>query len=192
MGKWQHLKAIILLPAMVTIIIPAILIVITREIKLGWFLSFPLNTVPIVAGSVLIGIGLFFLAKTIQLFEKIGKGTLAPWDPPKNLVVNGIYRHTRNPMILGVSIILLGEVVLFGSIFLLLWFILFLILNHIYIIKSEEPALIRRFKTEYLLYMRNVPRWIPLLKPWNGLLSENSKKEKRRIEKIRKITKKGA
>lgn len=179
MGKWKQLRAIILLPATVTIIIPTIIIVITREIQLGWFfLSFPLSVIPIVAGCTLIGGGLLLLAKTIQLFAKIGKGTLAPWDPPKNLVVSGIYRHTRNPMIFGVSIILLGQAVVFGSIFLFLWFTLFLIVNHVYIIKSEEPALTQRFKQEYLLYIKNVPRWVPRLKPWTGLTSENSKREK--------------
>jgi protein-S-isoprenylcysteine O-methyltransferase Ste14 len=164
---------------MVTLIIPTILLLVTREINLGWFLSFPLNIIPIVTGSMLIGIGIFLLVKTNQLFAKIGKGTLAPWNPPKNLVVYGIYRHTRNPMILGILLILLGEAVVFGSIFLLLWFILVLVVNHIYIIKSEEPALIRRFKQDYLLYMKNVPRWIPRLKPWTGLPHENSKKAKK-------------
>ncbi|MFB0562739.1 MAG: isoprenylcysteine carboxylmethyltransferase family protein [Candidatus Lokiarchaeia archaeon] len=177
MGKWQHLKAIIFLPVMVTLIIPTVLLLVTRDIHLGWFLSFPLSIIPTVAGCTLVGIGLFLLVKTNQLFAKIGKGTLAPWDPPKKLIVSGIYRNSRNPMILGVLIILLGEAVVFGSIFLFLWFILFLIGNHIYIIKSEEPNLIRRFKENYLLYMEHVPRWIPRLKPWNGLPCEDSEKE---------------
>ena len=177
MGKWQHLKTIILLPTMVTLIIPTILLLVTREINLGWFLSYPLSIIPTVLGCTLIGIGLLLLVKTIQLFAKIGKGTMAPWDPPKKLVVFGIYRHTRNPMILGVIIILLGEAVVFGSISLFLWFILFLIGNHIYIIKAEEPDLIRRFKEDYPLYMKHVPRWIPRLKPWTGLPCEDSEKE---------------
>jgi protein-S-isoprenylcysteine O-methyltransferase Ste14 len=179
MGKWQHLRAIILLPTMAILVIPTTLLLVTRGINLGWFLSFPLNIIPTVVGCALIGIGLFLLAKTIQLFAKIGEGTLAPWDPPKNLVVRGIYRHTRNPMILGVLIILLGEAVVFGSIFLFLWFLLFLIVNHIYIVKSEEPALIRRFKEDYLLYLKHVPRWIPRLKPWTGLPYKNSKRAKK-------------
>lgn len=176
MGKWQHLKAIILLPVMVTLIIPTILLLVTGEINFGWFLVFPLSIIPTVAGCALIGVGLVFLIKTIQLFAKIGSGTLAPWDPPKNLVVCGVYRHTRNPMIFGVLLILLGEAVVFGSVFLFLWFIIFLSGNHIYIIKSEEPNLIRRFKSDYLLYMKHVPRWIPRLKLWTGLLCEDSKK----------------
>jgi protein-S-isoprenylcysteine O-methyltransferase Ste14 len=180
MGKWKQLRAIILLPAMATIIIPTIITVVTREIQLKWFFfsPYPFIIIQIVSGGAVIGIGLLFLAKTIQLFARIGKGTLAPWDPPKNLVVSGIYQHTRNPMISGVSMIILGETVVLGSISLFLWFIPFIIINHIYIIKSEEPALTQRFKQEYLIYARNVPRWLPRLKPWTGLPSENSKKRK--------------
>jgi protein-S-isoprenylcysteine O-methyltransferase Ste14 len=181
MEKWQHLKSIILLPALVTLIIPTVLLLVTGEINLGWFLSFPLDIIPTVAGFTLIIIGLFLLVKTNQHFAKMGKGTLAPWDPPKKLVVCGIYRHTRNPMILGILIILLGEAVVFGSISLFLWFIIFLIGNHIYIIKSEEPDLVRRFKEDYLVYMKHVPRWIPRLKPWTGFPCENSKNGRRNV-----------
>ena len=52
---------------------------------------------------------------TNRLFATIGHGTLAPWNPPEKLVVRGVYRHVRNPMITGVFCILLGEAVFFGS-----------------------------------------------------------------------------
>jgi protein-S-isoprenylcysteine O-methyltransferase Ste14 len=71
-------------------------------------------------------------------------------------------------MISGVLMTLLGESVVFGSIGIFIWFLLFFIINHIYFIYSEEPGLERRFGQEYLEYKKNVPRWVPRLRPWNG------------------------
>lgn len=104
--------------------------------------------------------------QTISLFVRVGKGTLAPWMPTQKLVVRGIYRHVRNPMISGVSCVLLGESSLFGSFPLSLWFLFFLLLNMIYIPIFEEPGLENRFGDDYKLYKENVPRWIPRLTAW--------------------------
>ncbi len=69
-------------------------------------------------------------------------------------------------MISSVLIILLGEALIFSSIELFALFIFFFILNHIYFVYSEEPGLIKRFGDDYVEYMKNVPRWIPRLTPW--------------------------
>ncbi|MGF7117153.1 methyltransferase family protein [Methanobacterium oryzae] len=114
----------------------------------------------------MIFLGLLFVSYTNKSFLKIGKGTLAPWDPPKKLVIGGAYRHVRNPMISGVLMIVLGEALIFASIELFLLFILFFIVNHIYFVYSEEPGLIKRFGRDYIEYKKNVPRWIPRLTPW--------------------------
>jgi protein-S-isoprenylcysteine O-methyltransferase Ste14 len=100
------------------------------------------------------------------MFSRIGEGTLAPWAPTKHIVVTGLYRHVRNPMISGVLIALLGEAILFSSFSIFLWFILASIVNHVYFIKSEEPGLLARFGDEYRVYWENVPRWIPRRTPW--------------------------
>jgi protein-S-isoprenylcysteine O-methyltransferase Ste14 len=71
-------------------------------------------------------------------------------------------------MISGVFCMLLGEAIVLGSIVVFGWFILFLLENMLYIPLIEEPGLVRRFGEEYLLYRRNVPRWIPRLRPWRG------------------------
>jgi len=63
---------------------------------------------------------------------------------------------------------LLGESIVFGSLGILICFLLFFIINHIYFIYSEEPGLAKRFGDEYMTYKRNVPRWIPRLRPWAG------------------------
>jgi len=131
-------------------------------------LGLPWDAVAVLAGGVLMGTGLYYLSITIWLFVNIGKGTLAPWSPTKKLVIIGPYRNVRNPMISGVLMTLLGESVVFGSVGICIWFLLFFIINHIYFIYSEEPGLARRFGEEYLIYKQNVPRWIPRMRPWTG------------------------
>jgi protein-S-isoprenylcysteine O-methyltransferase Ste14 len=162
----RHLLSITLLPATVTLIIPIRIITTTGSIRPGWGLNFPWQILPMLLGSFLIAIGLFLLVNTIRMFAKIGRGTLAPWDPTRRLVVNGVYRYVRNPMISGVMFILLGEATLLGSRPLFNWFLLFLLINAIYIPLSEERGLQRRFGDDYRLYKANVPRWIPRLRPW--------------------------
>lgn len=165
MNAWKQLRAILLLPGMVTVIIPA---AVLYWFGVAWPLS-PWNIILPVIGCVVISIGLVLLFWTNQLFITIGKGTLAPWNPPQKLVVRGVYRHVRNPMIVGVFCILLGEAVFFGSLPLLCWFGFFLLVNMIYIPLKEEPGLAKRFGDDYLLYKRNVPRWIPRWRPWEEL-----------------------
>lgn len=89
-----------------------------------------------------------------------------PWDPTRNLITGSLYGHVRNPMILSLMIILVGEAILFVSYGITLWALLNLVINNVYFIFSEEPGLSKRFGEEYVEYKRNVPRWIPRLKPW--------------------------
>ncbi len=112
-------------------------------------------------------IGLTLVTATVRQFATRGRGTLAPWNAPKNLVVTGPYQYTRNPMISGVVFILLGEMILFGSVPLLFWFLLFSVVNYTYFIVGEEPALQKKFGEEYAQYKKNVPRLIPRRTPWN-------------------------
>jgi protein-S-isoprenylcysteine O-methyltransferase Ste14 len=103
---------------------------------------------------------------TIRRFARDGEGTLAPWDPTQRLVVEGVYRHVRNPMITGVVTNLVGEALLFGSSALAVWALLFALANAIYIPLAEEPGLERRFGADYRRYKAGVPRWIPRVRPW--------------------------
>ena len=161
-----------MLPIAVTILMPLLILFLTSWMP-GWLLLFPLNYLALALSIVSLFGGLYLLGSTIMLFARIGQGTLAPWIPTQKLVVHGIYRHVRNPMITGVLLILLGESLLFGSIWIYLWFLFFLIGNHYYFIKSEEPGLVRRFGEEYVRYAQNVPRWIPRRTPWDSS-SENA------------------
>ena len=154
----------LILPVTITFIIPALVILGFNNHLLAF--DSALSGALLILGTFLIVLGLGFVIYTNQAFFRIGKGTLAPWDPPKKLVVAGAYKYVRNPMISGVLMIVLGETFIFASIELFALFIMFFIVNHIYFVYSEEPGLIKRFGDDYILYKKNVPRWIPRLKPW--------------------------
>src|SRR5208283_5314100 len=118
MSAWKQIRAILLLPGVVTIAIPAIILYPNGIV----WRSYPWNIVLPVLGFILVVLGLTVMIWTNRLFITIGHGTLAPWDPPQKFVVRGVYRYVRNPMITGVFCILLGEALFFGSLPLLGWF----------------------------------------------------------------------
>ena len=169
MRSWKHLRTILLLPGMVTIAIPGTILWLSGPDTLGLWRSVPASKVVLlILGAACIGSGLALAVATIRLFVTTGEGTIAPWDPPQRLVIRGLYRHVRNPMITGVCFILLGESLLAASLPLVGLFAFGVIINVIYIPLSEEPGLARRFGDDYLAYKANVPRWIPRLMPWKG------------------------
>ena len=157
-----------LLPISATIIIPAIIIWFSDASRI-FRIHMVLPVLQAIVGVIFVVLGLTLLITTIRLFIIVGRGTLAPWDPTKKFVAVGPYRYTRNPMISGVIFILIGETIIFGSISLLLWAVTFFIINTIYFILSEEPGLKKRFGEQYLQYKKNVPRWLPRLRPWSEL-----------------------
>jgi protein-S-isoprenylcysteine O-methyltransferase Ste14 len=169
METWQHLRAILILPGMVLVVVPATILYLTGldTFDLWQSLPAPRFVLPLL-GIVLICLGLVLMVATIRLFITVGKGTLAPWNPTQRLVVQGVYRHVRNPMISGVMFILLGEVFLSASLPLLVWFVVAVVVNVIYMPLVEEPGLVKRFGADYLAYKQNVPRWMPRARPWVG------------------------
>jgi protein-S-isoprenylcysteine O-methyltransferase Ste14 len=166
MSGWRVVRAIVVLPGTMTVLVPALLLYATDGPDVGFGLAFPLALLPAVAGGVLLAQGLVLMYLTIRLFASVGEGTLAPWDPTERLVVAGPYRHVRNPMISGVLSVLLGEGLLLGSEAILICAAAFFAVNAIYIPLVEEPGLVRRFGDEYVAYRRSVPRWIPRPAPW--------------------------
>lgn len=165
-SRWQHLRAIALLPGTATVLVPAAILCSAREEVLLGSISLAARLALWAAGAVLLASGLLLMATAIGLFARIGRGTLAPWDPPQKLVVRGVYRYVRNPMITGVMLVLLAEATLLASPALLRWFLLFALINLVYIPLWEERGLTRRFGADYLEYKRHVPRWIPRPHPW--------------------------
>lgn len=112
--------------------------------------------------------GIMILIFTISMFIRIGRGTLAPWSPTQKLVTNGVYTYVRNPMISGVFIALIGESFIAQSVNIFIWSLVFFVINSTYFRVFEEPGLEKRFGSEYSEYKRNVPRWIPGIKPWTS------------------------
>ncbi|MFX1318192.1 MAG: methyltransferase family protein [Promethearchaeota archaeon] len=166
MSTRQHLIAILALPFTVTIIIPILLLLLSEWSGHPWLFLYPLNPLTLILGTMSSAIGLVTLYKTNQAFARTGKGTLAPWAPTQRLVAVGLYCYVRNPMIISVLLILLGEAILFGATLLFLWFFIFWIMNHVWFIWWEEPDLERRFGDKYREYKANVPRWFPRPTPW--------------------------
>ena len=155
---WTVVKTLIfalLAPGTVTILIPFKLL--SSRAEAGCFTFLPLE----ILGTVMICLGALGGAWCFWLFTFEGKGTPAPIDPPKNLVVNGPYRFVRNPMYVAVTTILLGESAFFGSLTLLIYTGLCLIGFNLFVRFYEEPALSRKFGAAYEEHCRTVPRWIP-------------------------------
>jgi protein-S-isoprenylcysteine O-methyltransferase Ste14 len=106
-------------------------------------------------------IGAGALLWCIRDFAVMGRGTLAPIDPPKHLVVRGLYRYVRNPMYVGVLWILSGEALLFWSHWLLGYAVIFFVIANLFVVFHEEPVLRRQFGDAYGVYCRRVRRWWP-------------------------------
>jgi protein-S-isoprenylcysteine O-methyltransferase Ste14 len=116
-------------------------------------------------GLAAIGIGVVLLGTCIWEFAHRGRGTLAPVDPPRELVVQGLYRYVRNPMYLSVTVIVLGEVLLSGSRTLLAYWAVWFVAANLFVIGYEEPTLRRRFGPAYERYRATVGRWLPRRPP---------------------------
>jgi protein-S-isoprenylcysteine O-methyltransferase Ste14 len=121
---------------------------------------------PVVAGFILIVVGLIPLIDSILRFIVVGRGTLMPAVPTEHLVVSGLYRYVRNPMYVGVITALLGETLLFRSRHMLIYVAIVGILMHMFVCFYEEPTLASRFPEDFPRFRQNVRRWIPRLTPW--------------------------
>lgn len=120
-------------------------------------------------GGALIAAGGGALAAAFGRFVISGLGTPIPADPPRNLVVTGLYRHVRNPMYVALEAVLIGETLLLGRPRLLVWAAVLAGGSQAYVRLREEPVLARRFGADYDRYRSAVPRWWPRLHPWDGI-----------------------
>jgi len=109
----------------------------------------------------LLAIGGVIYAWCVWDFAVFGHGTPAPIDPPKKLVVRGLYRHSRNPIYVGVLTALVGWAVMFRGTNLLIYMLCVGISFHLFVVLYEEPYLRRRFGAEYHDYCAKVGRWLP-------------------------------
>lgn len=116
---------------------------------------------PQLAGIIATASGATLAVWCILSFAVIGRGTPAPFDPPRSLVVRGPYRHVRNPMYLGATVALAGAAVFYEATALLAYAAAFLVLMHLVVVLYEEPTLRHAFGNDYDAYCRRVGRWWP-------------------------------
>ena len=113
------------------------------------------------AGLVMGVLGVALALWCVLAFATLGRGTPAPFDPPRRLVVRGPYRYVRNPMYIGAAVALGGAALYYRSLPLAGYVALFLLVTHFFVLLYEEPTLKRLFGAEYEEYCRRARRWRP-------------------------------
>jgi protein-S-isoprenylcysteine O-methyltransferase Ste14 len=116
---------------------------------------------PQAVGAILATIGGVIALWCVLTFANIGKGTPAPFDPPRQLVTRGPYQFVRNPMYHGAGLALIGAALFYESLSLLGYVVVFFVIVHFFIVLYEEPTLRRTFGDEYEQYYDKVKRWLP-------------------------------
>ncbi len=147
----RALIAFLALPGIVAFLVPA-------------FLAGPIDARALHGeGLVVFLAGLLVLLWCVRDFYVAGKGTLAPWDPPRHLVSVGLYRFSRNPMYVGVLLILIGWTLAVRSRGLLIYTVVVAIMFHVRVVLNEEPWLARTFPDEWPQFKSRVPRWLSVV-----------------------------
>jgi len=116
-------------------------------------------------GAVLVLLGACLAIACIVTFAARGRGTPAPFDPPRELVAAGPYRVVRNPMYLAAAAAIAGAGIFLRSPAIALLALVFLLVFHLFVLLYEEPALRRGFGESYVRYSGTVNRWMPRLRP---------------------------
>jgi protein-S-isoprenylcysteine O-methyltransferase Ste14 len=148
---WRALFAFLALPGVVAFAIP---LWIARSSPTPSGLQ-QLGLVPIACGAAL-------LLWCVREFYVTGRGTLAPWSPPRHLVTTGPYRLCRNPMYMAVTALLLGWAMLFWRESLGIYAVCVAAMFYLRVVLYEEPWAARHFGDEWWAYRARVPRWIKL------------------------------
>jgi len=112
-------------------------------------------------GLVLVVLGGALALWCVLTFALVGKGTPAPFDPPRKLVAAGPYGRVRNPMYVGAGIALSGAALFYQSAALVAFAAGFFLAAHLFVVFYEEPTLERAFGAQYADYRNAVPRWVP-------------------------------
>ena len=118
------------------------------------------NSLTQILGLIIFSSGIVMILYCILLFFKIGKGTPVPIEPPKEFVTSGLYKHSRNPIYIGDTLIFLGISLIFGHLLLYIYTLLAFMFYYLFIVLYEEPSLRRRFGSSYTEYCKKTPRWL--------------------------------
>jgi protein-S-isoprenylcysteine O-methyltransferase Ste14 len=140
--------AFLALPGVVAFVVPITWLAAGGHTRL----AVPLGLLPLALGCVA-------LLWCVRDFYVAGKGTLAPWSPPVHLVEVGLYRRTRNPMYVAVTLILLGWAIAFAVPGMFLYALAIAVAFHLRVVFGEEPWLARTHGTRWQEYAGRVPRW---------------------------------
>ena len=148
----------ILVPGTELVLLPLVVVFLRLGPRLDLGPERYLGLVPLLVGLVVIG-------RCFADFVRRGRGTPAPYDPPRELVVAGLYRYVRNPQYVGVVLVIVGEALLCGRVVLVGYAALLAIGYHLFVRHYEEPTLGRLFGEPYARYREAVPRWVPRRRP---------------------------
>lgn len=149
------IRAVLTLPAIIGVAVP-----------IGVAQLDPWRAATLWPGLALVVLGWAIVFSTVRDFYRHGRGTLAPWDPPRHLVTVGLFARCRNPMYVGVVTNVAGWAVLFSSPIVGAYAALLPLGFHIRVLLHEEPWAARTFPDAWPRYVENVPRWLPRLRPW--------------------------
>lgn len=146
---WRAVLAFLACPGVVAFVLPTLIILAGKPAP-------QLHPV----GLVVLTVGTLTLLWCVRDFYVAGKGTLAPWAPPQELVVVGLYRYSRNPMYVSVSLVLLGWAVSFWSLTMLVYALAVMVAFQLRVVWGEEPWLAERYGQAWRQYCARVPRWL--------------------------------
>lgn len=146
---WRAAFALLVLPGTVAFLIPLLLLAPDREAR-------ELDVLALIPLSL----GIVLLLGCVKEFYGAGKGTLAPWAPPRELVVTGPYRFSRNPIYIAVVLVVLGWALAFHSPLLVAFALATFLLFHLRVVLGEEPWLARAHGDRWIEYRGRVPRWL--------------------------------
>ena len=150
----RNLLFTILQPGIVAGLVP--FLIVKGDLKYILTLPFPVMQY---SGFVVSLIGTFIMMHCIIMFAIDGRGTLSPADPTKSLVITGLYKYSRNPMYVGVMLILIGEILFTHNVNLLVYSCIIFLAFNLFIRLREEPRLKADFGSEYENYTKRVKRW---------------------------------
>jgi protein-S-isoprenylcysteine O-methyltransferase Ste14 len=145
---WQAIFAFLALPGIVAFIVPVLVLRPAHDASSHWI------------GVIPVAIGTLLLLWCVRDFYVAGRGTLAPWTPPKRLVAVGLYRFSRNPMYIAVITVLIGWAVMFQTVALVVYAVAVTIAFHLRVVFAEEPWLARTHGKQWEEYRSRVPRWL--------------------------------
>lgn len=155
------MKSVVLKNVLFTLAAPGTVVAWFPLLLLPRLLWLPVDLGPLrYLGLFSLAAGAWVYLLTVRDFGRAG-GTPSPTHPTPVFVSRGLYRWVRNPMYVGVGLLLIGEAVLLQSLALLGYGAHVLLMFHLFIVLYEEPSLRRRFGVSYEEYFRTVGRWIP-------------------------------